>query len=44
VQAAQAAQATTLPFTGADAGIVALIGVASLGGGIVLRRRTRTDA
>ena len=40
----QAAEAQTLPFTGFDAGIVALVGVASVAGGIVLRRRVTPDA
>jgi hypothetical protein len=40
----QATEAQTLPFTGLDTGIVALIGVASVAGGIVLRRRVAPDA
>jgi outer membrane biosynthesis protein TonB len=40
----QATEAQTLPFTGFDAGIVALVGVASVAGGIVLRRRVAPDA
>jgi hypothetical protein len=40
----QATEAQTLPFTGFDAGIVALVGVASVAGGIVLRRRVGPDA
>jgi LPXTG-motif cell wall-anchored protein len=37
----QAAAPATLPFTGADAGVIALLGAASLAGGLVLRRRMR---
>jgi LPXTG-motif cell wall-anchored protein len=37
----QSAQAAELPFTGMDTGVVAGLGVALLGGGLVLRRRTR---
>ena len=40
----QATESGTLPFTGFDAGIVALVGVASVAGGIVLRRRVTPDA
>jgi hypothetical protein len=36
-----AAQAETLPFTGLDSGIIALLGATSLAAGVVLRRRTR---
>jgi LPXTG-motif cell wall-anchored protein len=38
---AQTQAAQTLPFTGAETGIVALLGAASVAGGVVLRRRTR---
>ena len=40
----QATETHTLPFTGFDTGIVALVGVASVAGGIVLRRRVASDA
>jgi LPXTG-motif cell wall-anchored protein len=40
----QAQAAQTLPFTGAETGIVAILGATSLAGGILLRRRTRVDA
>ena len=37
----RAQSAGTLPFTGLDTGLVALLGAAFLTAGIVLRRRTR---
>ena len=38
------AQQSALPFTGLQATLVLLAGLALLGGGLVLRRTTRTDS
>ena len=39
-----ATQQSALPFTGLQATLVLLAGIALLGGGLVLRRTTRTDS
>ena len=40
----QTVAAQELPFTGLDTGLIALAGAGLLGTGVVLRRRTQTDA
>src|SRR4051794_23918844 len=41
---APAATTGSLPFTGFQAGLVALLGLGLLGGGLAMRRATRTDS
>jgi hypothetical protein len=43
-QAAKAASGSSLPFTGFDVGLVALVGAGLVGVALVLRRATREDS